>query len=116
MLRALVDRGLRQLRALERGANALERVRHENGRVAPGGDRAGIVLGGHFLEGLLRRGIVERMQHRHAAQELLLHRRAARVLKLDLAELIALLREGDARCGQRKGDQRRCDTDTRVHI
>jgi hypothetical protein len=56
------------------------------------------------------------VQHRHAAQELLLHRRAAGGRKLDLAELIGVLGEGDARRGQRKGDQRRCDADTRVHL
>ena len=115
-LAALVDRRLREVRALGRSADALERVRHQDGRIAPGGDGARIVLGGHFLEGLLRRGIVEGMQHRHAAQQLLLHRRAARVRELDLSELVALLGEGDARCGQRKSDQGRCDMDTRLHV
>ena len=51
------------------------------------GDRAGRILREHFLEGLLRRGILERVQHRHAAQELLLHRRAARVRKSTLPSL-----------------------------
>src|SRR5438093_90049 len=64
----------------------------------------------------LRRRVIERVQHGDAAQELLLHRRAARVRKVDLAELIALLGEGNAHGGQRKGDQRRCDVDTRFHL
>src|SRR5439155_15448781 len=118
-LPSLVDRGLRPRRVLGRGADSLQRVRHQDRGESPGRDGAGIVLRGDLPEGPFRRGIVERVQHRHAAQELLLHRRAARVRKLDLAELIGLLAgrlaEGAARRGERNGDQRR-DADTRFHL
>src|SRR4030095_17054000 len=93
-LAALVDGGLRPL---GRGPDTLKRVGHEDRGVTPRGDNAGVVLGGYFLERPLRRRIVEGVQHRDAAQELLLYRRAARVGKLDLAELVALLANGDAR-------------------
>jgi len=45
----------------------------------------------HLLERLLRRRVVERVQHGDAAQQLLLHRGAARVLELDLADLLGAL-------------------------
>jgi len=41
---------------------------------------------------------------------------AARVREFDLAELMAMLGEGDARRGHRNGDQRHCDVDTRFHL
>ena len=69
-LPSLVDRGLRPRRVLGRGADSLERVRHQDRSESPGRDGAGIVFRGDLLEGLFRRGIVERVQHRHGALEL----------------------------------------------
>ena len=74
---SLVDRRLCLLGALGRCALPGQRIRHEDRRDAPSGDRAlGIVLE-HVAEGLLSGRIPEGMQHGHGALECRLHLRIA---------------------------------------
>jgi len=55
------------------------------------------------------------VQHSNAAQELLLHRRAARIRELDLTNLIAPLCEGNTR-GQRNCNQQHHEMGKRSHM
>ena len=103
---ALVDGALSPRPVLGGGALAGERIRHQDRGVAPGGDGAGVVLRGHLLERLLRRRVVERVQHSDAAQQFLLHRGAARVLEFHLADLSGGFagRLDTGRRGEREGN------------
>ena len=70
---SFIDRHLRLLGALGRGALAGQRIRHEDRSDSPRRDRAlGIVLQ-HVAERLLPGGIPEGMQHRDGTLELRLH-------------------------------------------
>src|SRR6266536_3292744 len=77
-LPAPIDRRLRALGPLRRRADAGH---------APRRDRAGRIPGQDLQESFLGLGIPERVEHRDRALEAILHRGAARVLEVDLAEL-----------------------------
>ena len=104
-LAAAFDGGLRARRVLGGSALAAQRVGHQDGGEAPGRDRAAVVFLRHFLEGLFRRRVPEGMQHRDGALQLRLHRRAAGIGELHLAELF--LRRAVLVVGQRGRDGER---------
>ncbi len=89
-LAALVDRRLRAC-DIRRWRAADEGVVHQDRSEAPGRHHAIRILAGDFLERALPRRPPERMQHRDAARDLLLHLRAAGVGEVHLAELLARL-------------------------
>jgi hypothetical protein len=105
---ALLDRGGRRRGGLRRGALSGERVVHQQGGDAPGGDGAARVVGQHLAERLLAGGVPERVQHRHGLLQLGLHLGVARVRELDLAEValvLAVLAQGgpghdERQCGR----------------
>ena len=107
-LAALVDRPLRRLGVLRRSARAGERVVHQDGREAPGGNRATRVLLRHFLERPPRRAVVERVQHRDRALQLLLHGRTAGIGEIDLAQTRHAVRVRGA--DQQQGKRQRSNT------
>jgi hypothetical protein len=83
----LINGHLRALRPLRRGADARQRIRHQDRRDAPGRDGTRRILSQDVAEHCF--GLAaERMQHRDGALKGHLHRRTAGVLERDRAEVL----------------------------
>ncbi len=87
-LPALIDRRLRSLGPLRRGADAGQGVGHQDGGDSPRRDRAGRILHQDVAECFLGLRVPERVQHRDRPLEALLHGGATRILEVDFAQLI----------------------------
>ena len=94
----VIDRCLRQFRALRRCALSGQRIRHQDRRDAPGGDGALRIVFEHLAEDLLAGRVPEGVQHGDATFERRLHLRVATRREEHLAEW-AGLRIGIVRLG-----------------
>ena len=86
------------LRAVRRGPGCVG-VADRQRRDAPAGDRAAGVLRQHLAKRLVALAPPERMQQRHRALQLRLHRRRAGIGERHAAELFGRV-SGNGRCGQ----------------